>query len=204
MFKEDVFPIFPLNKVIFFPETNLPLNIFEEKYIEMIDFALSKNKKIGMIQSKENGDLYEVGCVGKINTYEETPDGRYLINLIGENYFSIQSEQKTQQKFRIAETKLFYPYNLEKNKYEMEDSLKTSLIEKFIKITNSSSQKIDVNFFKKIESKILIKFIAMSSPFLVAEKQMLLETYNLKDLSEKLITLLDYYVVYQDNNWTIN
>ena len=197
-------PIFPLNKVIFFPETNLPLNISEKKYIEMIDYALSTNKRIGMIQCKENGDLYKVGCIGKINTYEETADGKYFVNLVGENYFNLISEKITKQKFKTVEASLFYPKDLKENTYELNNSNKTSLIEKYFQIVNSSSQEFDINFLEKIETKTLIKFIAMSSPFHVAEKQMLLETYSLEDLSEKLSALLDYYIAPQDNKKTIN
>ena len=204
MSEKIIIPIFPLNKVIFFPETNLPLNIFEEKYIEMIDYALSTNKKIGMIQSKENGDFYTIGCVGKINTYEETADGRYFVNLVGENYFNLINEQITKQKFKTIEVELFYPKNSKENTYKLNDFNKNLLIEKYFQIISSSSPDIDINFLKKIETKTLIKFIAMSSPFPVAEKQMLLETYYLEDLSEKLNALLDYYITPQDNKKTIN
>ena len=99
MAKKMLIPIFPLNGAILFPETNLPLNIFEERYIEMIDFALSKNKLLGMIQTKDNGDLYRVGCIGRINSFNETKDGRYIINLRGKNHFSILKEVPLNHKF---------------------------------------------------------------------------------------------------------
>ena len=67
-------PIFPLNGAIMFPNTNLPLNIFEERYIDMVDYTLSKNKIIGMIQRKANNELYDIGCYGKITAFNETPD----------------------------------------------------------------------------------------------------------------------------------
>ena len=87
--KKITIPVFPLNGAILFPDTNLPLNIFEERYIEMINFALANNKTIGMIQLKDGGTLFDIGCVGKINSFSETEDGRYIINLYGQNYFSI-------------------------------------------------------------------------------------------------------------------
>ena len=92
MIKKTLLPIFPLNGAILFPETNLPINIFEERYIKMIDFALGKDKIIGMIQTKDNGNLYRVGCIGRINSFNETDDGRYIVNLTGKNYFSILKE----------------------------------------------------------------------------------------------------------------
>ncbi len=102
-------PIFPLNGAILFPKTNLPLNIFERRYLKMVDYALSKNKKFGMIQSKDNGNLYEIGCIGKIISYEETADGRYLINIVGEQYFKVLNEKKSQNLFRTVEAKEFVP-----------------------------------------------------------------------------------------------
>ena len=84
------FPVFPLNGAILFPNTNLPLNIFEEKYIDMVDYALSHNRLIGMIQTQENKDLFKIGCLGKITNFTETSDGRYQINLEGINRFKIK------------------------------------------------------------------------------------------------------------------
>ena len=85
-------PIFPLNSAVLYPETNLPLNIFEDRYIDMVDFALSNKRLIGMIQTNEKGKLFKVGCVGKITSFNETKDGRYLINLEGMNLFLLKKE----------------------------------------------------------------------------------------------------------------
>ena len=82
-------PIFPLNGAIMFPYTNLPLNIFEERYIDMVDYSLSKNRIVGMVQYKTNNEIYDVGCYGKITVFNETPDKRYFINLEGKNCFKI-------------------------------------------------------------------------------------------------------------------
>tara|TARA_Y100000741_G_scaffold291694_1_gene231875 strand:+ start:58 stop:663 length:606 start_codon:yes stop_codon:yes gene_type:complete len=185
-------PIFPLNGTILFPETNLPLNIFEQRYLDMVDFALSKNKKFGMIQSKENGGLYNIGCIGKIISYEETSDGRYLINILGEKYFEVLNEKKIKKLFRTVEAKEFVP---EKSliKAQINEKTKHSLIQKYINFVKSSKYEIDFNFLEKIEPLALIKFIAMAAPFGAAEKQMLLETYHSDILASKLITLFDYY-----------
>ena len=82
-------PIFPLNGAVLFPDTNLPLNIFEKRYVEMVDYALARDRCIGMIQTDTNNQLYNIGCVGKINNFNETNDGRYLISLQGINCFKI-------------------------------------------------------------------------------------------------------------------
>ena len=97
-------PIFPLRGVIFFPETNLPLNIFEERYLKMTNDILKNDKFLGMVQSKEiNGEIYQVGCLGKISDYQETSDGRVLINLTGITRFEIKKEVITKKKYREFE-----------------------------------------------------------------------------------------------------
>ena len=185
-------PIFPLNGTILFPETNLPLNIFEQRYLNMVDFALSTNKKFGMIQSKENGSLYNIGCIGKIISYEETSDGRYLINILGEKYFEVLNEKKIKNLFRTVAAKEFIP-NKNLSKSQINEKTKHSLIQKYINFVKSSKYEVDFTFLEKIEPLALIKFIAMAAPFGAAEKQMLLETYQSDILASKLITLFDYY-----------
>ena len=194
-------PIFPLNGTILFPETNLPLNIFEQRYLNMVDFALSTNKKFGMIQSKENGSLYNIGCIGKIISYEETSDGRYLINILGEKYFEVVNEKKIKNLFRTVEAKEFFP-DKSLNKTQINEQTKHSLIQKYINFVKSSKYEVDFNFLEKIEPMALIKFIAMAAPFGAAEKQMLLETYQSDILASKLITLFDYYTT--SNNKSLN
>ena len=85
-------PIFPLNGAVLFPKTNLPLNIFEDRYIAMVDYVLSKDRLIGMIQSKNTDELFNIGCLGKIIGFNETNDGRYLINLEGISCFVLKKE----------------------------------------------------------------------------------------------------------------
>ena len=96
------FPVFPLNGAILFPNTNLPLNIFEDKYIDMVDYALSHSRLIGMIQTKKNKDLFTIGCLGKITNFTETPDGRYQINLEGINRFKVKKIIDSKKKFIIT------------------------------------------------------------------------------------------------------
>ena len=194
-------PIFPLNGTILFPETNLPLNIFEQRYLDMVDFALSTNKKFGMIQSKDNGNLYDIGCIGRIISYEETSDGRYLINILGEKYFEVLNEKKIKNLFRTVEAREFVPdKSLKIN--QINEQTKHSLIQKYINFVKSSKYEVDFAFLEKIEPLALIKFIAMAAPFGAAEKQMLLETYQSDILASKLITLFDYYNT--SNNKSLN
>ena len=185
-------PIFPLNGAIFFPDTNLPLNIFEKRYLEMVDFALANQKKIGMIQIKNDKSFYSIGCVGKINSYDETEDGRYLINLVGLNYFVLGKEILPRKKFKMHEINILnkndsYLNKIENFNYDL-------LVETYIKFIKKKNLLIDCEMIKKIEKNLLIKFIAMSSPFSVEEKQMLLETFNLDELAKKIIALFNYHL----------
>ena len=204
MAKKMLIPIFPLNGAILFPETNLPLNIFEERYIEMIDFALGKNKLFGMIQTKDNGDLYRVGCIVRINSFNETKGGRYVINLRGKNYFSILKEVPSNHKFRLVES-VFENINIIQDKtFELKKFNKELFITKYRPYINRINPGIDFNLINKIEPATLIKFIAMSCPFSSADKQMLLETFNLNDLAHKLITLFEYYSSTNKNERSVN
>ena len=204
MAKKMLMPIFPLNGAILFPETNLPLNIFEERYIEMIDFALGKNKLLGMIQTKDNGELYRVGCIGRINSFNETKDGRYIINLRGKNHFSILKEVPSNHKFRLVES-VFENINIIQDKtFELKKFNKELFITKYRPYINRINPSIDFNLINKIEPATLIKFIAMSCPFSSADKQMLLETFNLNDLAHKLITLFEDYSSTSKNERSVN
>ena len=78
--------------LFYFQEQALPLNIFESRYIEMVDYSLARNRFIGMIQKNENNELYKIGCIGKIHSFSETNDGRYLISLQGTNCFKVRKE----------------------------------------------------------------------------------------------------------------
>ena len=196
-------PIFPLNGVILFPKTNLPLNIFEERYLEMVDFALANKRMIGMIQTKNNNDLYDVGCLGKISSFDEASDGRYIINLTGLNYFSITKEVVSDYKFRLVQIENINESvnNYKENLSKINNEKLIRYYSEFIKDSNSEAE---VNFLNKIETDLLLKFIAMSSPFSVAEKQMLLETTNISDLEKNLTALLQLYLSKEKGNNLIN
>ena len=104
-------PIFPLSGVIYFPKTNLPLNIFEQRYLDLVNDTYKKDKLMGMVQSKKQGvDLYNVGCLGKISALKKTEDGRILINLSGLTRFEIVKEINSNKLYREFEVdyKKFY------------------------------------------------------------------------------------------------
>ena len=194
-------PIFPLNGAVLFPGTSLPLNIFEKRYVEMIDYALRTQRLIGMIQTDNNKKLYEVGCIGKIHSFNETSDGRYLISLSGENCFKVVEEVETKYSFRIVK---FNQLENLKEKNSFTKSEKISLLEyyeKYIKIKNLN---LDLKEIKGIDCDQLIKFIAMISPFKNIEKQALLESESLKKFYLKLISIIELEIASGEIGNTIN
>ncbi len=129
MFKNSLpkkIPIFPLSNFIIFPKTTVPLNIFEPRYIEMINDSMKTNKLIGMIQPKISKDknedyipqLHQIGCMGKITTFKETEDSRYLIELKGLIRFKIVKEINSNKKYRECEVNFENFYEDLENKKE--------------------------------------------------------------------------------------
>ena len=197
-------PVFPLRGVIFFPETNLPLNIFEDRYLKMINNILKNDKHLGMIQSKKiDGEVYQIGCLGKIDEHDRTSDGRILINLKGITRFKINQEIENNQPYR----EFLVNYDLFKDDLQSEKmKVKNELL---IKLINNSK-----NFFKKngilINWKELSKLssykqiynLAMISPISVEEKQKLLEIVELEEIANILndITKLNFYEFPNEKN----
>ena len=196
-------PLFPLNGAIIFPKSNLPLNIFEERYIEMINFSISSNRLIGMIQTDKNDKLYSIGCVGKINSFSELEDGRFIINLLGQDYFSIKKSDKQSKKFILADVEILSKkYNIDQNNIKKFD--KKILIQKYKRYVDNQNIEVDINLIEKVDDEELIKFIAMSCSFSTEDKQMLLETYNLYEIGHKLISLFDFYPLVKNSKNSIN
>ena len=185
-------PVFPLSGALLLPNGNLPLNIFEQRYLSMVDHSLATNKFIGMLQfeNEKKNTLYQVGCLGKITSFNETNDNRYLINLLGIAKFKIINELKTNKNFRIFSVKTdnIENYNkLNKNNFNRE-----LLINKIKFYFNNKNINIEWNVVRTIDDKQLINTMSMICPFDINEKQMLLESKNFNDLNERLIALLEF------------
>ncbi len=194
-------PIFPLNGAVLFPGTSLPLNIFEQRYIEMINYSFARDRYVGMIQKNSNDELYKVGCVGKIHSFNETADGRYLISLQGTNCFKIIRELNQGFTFRIVEAKLIES-NENTNKLKDLQKLKLlKLYKNYIKLKNIN---LDTKELEKIEIDQIIKFVAMVSPFTDADKQVLLETSDLFDFYNRLSSIIELELMGDFTNKTIN
>ena len=204
----NTIPVFPLNNFIIFPKTSVPLNIFEPRYIDMINDTMKSDKMIGMIQPKntyiENNipELYEVGCLGKIITFKETEDGRFLIELKGITRFQKLREIKSDKKYRILEVNY---NNFINDLYDENQNIKFSDLKLIFKdLKNLFDKRGYVINWKALEKQSLnetINALAMASPFSVEEKQILLETKNLNDRKNKVAKILSTYTydIYDNN-----
>ena len=212
MKKEDlanVLPVFPLSNFIIFPRTTVPLNIFEPRYIEMIDNSMKTNRLIGMIQPKKSGqlkkpDLYKIGCAGKITSFNETDDGRYLIILNGICRFKILDELNNDNLYRECEVK--YDDFL-KDLNEKSEEIKFSDLNLIFQNLKGlfKKQGYEINW-KEIEKQSLdqtINTLSMASPFSLEEKQVLLESKDLTIRKDRLKEILNTYIVDNFNNKTL-
>ena len=201
-------PVFPLSNFIMFPKTSVPLNIFEPRYIDMINDSMKSNKMIGIIQPRASNtedsvpNLYDIGCLGKIKTFQETEDGRYLIELKGIIRFRKIKEIETKNKYRILEVE-FNKFNHDLN--SKSENLKFSDLELIFKDLKSLFEKkgFIINW-KALEKQSLdetINALAMASPFSLEEKQILLEAKNLNERKEKISEILKTYTydIYENN-----
>ena len=205
-----IIPVFPLSNFIIFPGTTVPLNIFEPRYIDMINDSLKSNKVIGMIQPKATlnhkdvPELHNVGCLGKIISFNETEDGRFLIELKGILRFEKTNELETSNQYRSlkVEYKNFYHDLINEN-----EKLKFSDLELIFKDLKSLFEKkgFIINW-KELEKQSLneiINALAMASPFTLEEKQILLETKNLENRRDKMSKILKTYTHDVFNNTTL-
>ena len=195
----DILPVFPLSNFIFFPNTSAPLNIFEPRYIQMINESIKSNRVIGMAQPKgmvdpKKPELFKVGCLGKISSFNETDDGRYVIILNGITRFNIVKE--------INNGKLFREFEVNYNGFENDMSTKESnvnfsdlniIFNDLKKIFEKQGYIINWNDLEKQSLDQTINTISMASPFSKEEKQMLLEAKNLEFRKQKLEQIIKLY-----------
>jgi len=200
--------VFPLSNFIIFPNTSVPLNIFEKRYINMIDDSMKGNRIIGMVQPKNNKknvpELYSIGCAGKITSFNETDDGRYLIVIKGLNRFKILNELNNNKLYRECEVS-FEEFN--KDMFENNNEIKFSDLELIFKNLKSFFKKKGyIINWKQLEKQSLdqtINTLAMASPFSLEEKQILLETDDVNDRKIELEKILNTYILDNFNNKTI-
>ena len=202
-------PIFPLSNFIIFPNTTVPLNIFEPRYIQMIDDIMKSHRMIGMVQPKKSGklikpDLYGVGCIGKITSFNETDDGRYLIIINGISRFSIDREIETDKLYRTCLV------NYQKYKEDLDNKIEKFTVKDLDKIfkdlKNLFEKKgfmVDWSSLKKQDFSETLNTLSMASPFSLEEKQVLLETKDLNTRKLRLEEILKTYTLDEFSNKTI-
>ncbi len=204
-----IIPVFPLSNFIIFPNTTVPLNIFEPRYLDMVNDSMSKNKMIGLVQPKKNKinlipDLYDVGCLGKITSFKDTNEGAYLIELSGLSRFKIIKEinnNKPYREFQIDYDNFEEDITPEINKLKFSD---LELIFKNLKkLFDKKGYVINWKSLEKQDLNETINALAMASPFSLEEKQILLESKNLEIRKNKIAEILNTYSYDVFDNVTI-
>lgn len=185
----EIIPVFPLSGVLLLPRGQLPLNIFESRYLAMVDDALKNERIIGMIQPRDGDSLYETGCAGRITAFSETADGRYLITLTGLCRFKVRSEIEQANGYRraIPEWSLFaHDFDevacLDIDRAKMKEMLRTYF--------GINGIKCDMDAIDSIEDEKLITCLSMICPFDAGEKQALLESRCCRERAEKFMALI--------------
>ena len=202
--------VFPLSNFIIFPKTTVPLNIFEPRYIDMINNSMKSDKLIGMIQPKSSNnqeniqELHNIGCLGKITSFQETEDNRYLIELKGLVRFRTLKEIKSNFQYREFEINYDDFHHDLSNKKEV---LKFTDLELIFKDLRSLFEKrgfiINWKDLEKQSLDEIINALSMASPFSLQEKQVLLEADNLNTRKQKIAEILSTYTQDVFNNTTL-
>ena len=202
-------PVFPLSNFIMFPGTTVPLNIFEPRYLQMINDSMKKHRMIGMIQPKKTGvlkkpDLYEVGCIGKITSFNETEDGRILIILNGICRFNVNSE--------IENSKLYRECNVQYSNFSNDISLKSNevnfsdlniIMDNMKKFFKKQGYVVNLKDLEKKDMSQTLNDLSMASPFSLEEKQILLESFDINVRKEKMEQILNNYIKDEFENTTL-
>ena len=188
----EIIPIFPLSGVIYFPNTNLPLNIFEQRYLDLVSDAYKADKLMGMVQSKKNNTVYEIGCLGKISDFQKIKDGRILINLTGISRFKILGEISSKKLYR--EFKVEYK-NFSNDISNTEDEVNSlELMKKAKEFFRKNGLLLNWREFEKLDQVQKINTLAMIAPLTNEEKQKLLEAISLDSKVKTLESIISFYL----------
>ena len=200
--------VFPLANAIFFPNTILPLNIFEERYIQLISDCMKKEKLFGMVQpklkTKMKPEVYKIGCLGKIVNFKETNDKRFIISLSGIIRFKIKNEIKKEKLYRSFKVDYSEFLNdLEEEKNQIINFDKKDLLEKIKLFFQKINYPIDYNELTKLSVDQIVNTVSMISPFSVEEKQKLIETIKIEDKSKILSEIISFNLLDVEENKTV-
>ncbi|MDC2999869.1 LON peptidase substrate-binding domain-containing protein [Candidatus Pelagibacter sp.] len=205
----DNIPIFPLSNFIMFPGTTVPLNIFEPRYLQMINDTMKTHRIIGMIQPKKTGklkkpDLFKIGCIGKITSFNETEDGRILIILNGICRFKIISELENEKLYRECSVEYdSFSNDISKKSNEVNFSDLSLIIENMKKFFKKQGYIVNLKDLEKKDLAKTLNDLSMASPFSLEEKQILLESLDVNIRKEKMEQILNNYIKDEFENTTI-
>ena len=196
----EVVPVFPLGGSLLLPDTNMPLNIFEPRYLAMIDDALRGRRVIGMIQPRfdETGeiidaevpDLCAVGCLGRITGFQEAGDGRYLVNLAGICRFRLRHELPLKNGYRLAQVQPFVD-DLDPDQSQVDEVDRKELLGAFRAFLEANAMEADWEAVSNTPTDTLVNMLSMMSPYGPPEKQALLEAPDLKTRAQTLIAITE-------------
>ena len=200
--------VFPLTNAVFFPKTILPLNIFEKRYIQLVDDCMKDQRIFGMIQPKskpnKKNDVYEVGCLGKITSFNETKDKRYLIALTGIIRFRIDKEIETKKLYREFKVDYTDFSNDLANKPSGEQKLQIkNILNKIHIYFKRKNYMVQFDELKKLNCDQLISIISMISSFSPQEKQKIIETIKIEDKIQVFEKILSFNILAKSKNKTI-
>ena len=202
-------PIFPLSNFIMFPGTTVPLNIFEPRYLQMVNDSMKKHRIIGMIQPKKSGllkkpDLYEIGCIGKITSFNETEDGRILIILNGICRFKLNSEIESDKLYRECNVQYSnFTNDISDKSNEVNFSDLNLIMKNMKKFFKKQGYIVNLKDLEKKDLSKTLNDLSMASPFSLEEKQILLESLDINIRKEKMEQILNNYVKDEFENTTI-
>ena len=201
-------PVFPLSNAIFFPRTILPLNIFEDRYIQLVNDCMKENRMFGMVQPKiktgVSPEVYKIGCLGKIISFNETNDKRFIISLSGLIRFRIKKELEKKNLYRNFEVDYSeFANDLEEEKNYAENNEKNNLLNKIRVFFKKINYPIDYEELKKLNLDQLISTVSMISPFSVEEKQKMIETIKINNKIKVLTEIINFSLLDSEENKTI-
>ncbi|GEM_PF-25436 len=207
----EIIPVFPLSGALLLPGGNMPLNIFEPRYLAMTDHALKNDKLIGMIQPDlasgegEHGPkLYKTGCIGRLTGFQETGDGRYMINLSGICRFNVIEELPPHSEFRMVQMQANADDLINQEKLEADEKAinRKLLIDTFRRYLDANDMETDWSAVENTDDETLVTALCMMSPYGPAEKQALLEAADLKTRAETLVAITEMALAKGDNTQT--
>jgi Lon protease-like protein len=192
----EFIPVFPLEGALLLPRGQMPLNVFEPRYVAMIDHAMAGNRIIGIIQplpgsDEAEADLFAIGCAGRVTSYAETGDGRYMIALTGIARFKILEEMPSIAGFRQCRISS-EPFRDDFTEEVGSDSVdRNQLLDVFRQYLDANRLEADWSSIDKASNETLVNALSMMSPYGPAEKQALLEAPSLRARAETLIALTE-------------